>query len=72
MFLLVVRNVRTNSKRYGHAMNINKIVTLSEDIYEEPIVNQIFPNWEKNARATHTLNFDENLTVIDALIRKRK
>ena len=53
-------------------MNINKIVTLNEDIYEEAIVNQIFPNWEKNVKATHTLNFDENLTVIDALIRQRK
>ena len=66
------RPSQNSAKRYGHAMNINKIVTLNEDIYEEAIVNQIFPNWEKNVRATHTLNFDENLTVIDALIRKRK
>ena len=34
------------------------------------IVSQIFPNWEKNVRAANTLNFDENLTVIDALIKK--
>ena len=66
------RPSQNSAKRYGHAMNINKIVTLNEDIYQEAIVNQIFPNWEKNVRATHTLNFDENLTVIDALIRKRK
>ena len=66
------RPSQNSAKRYGYAININKIVTLNDDIYEEVIVSQIFPNWEKNVRATHTLNFDENLTVIDAQIRKRK
>ena len=54
------RPSQNSAKRYGYAININKIVTLNDDIYEEVIVSQIFPNWEKNVRATHTLNFDVN------------
>ena len=49
-----------------------KIVTLNEQEYKEEVVSSIILNWEKNVKATHTLNFDENLTVIDAMLKRRK
>lgn len=51
---------------------MNKIVTLNKESYKEEVVSNVFPNWEKNVKATHTLNFDENLTIMDALMRRRK
>ena len=55
------RPSQNNAKQYGHAMNMNKIVTLNKESYKEEVVSSVFPNWEKNVKATHTLNFDENL-----------
>jgi len=66
------RPSQNGAKFYGHAMNISKIVTLDDDVYKEEIVSSIFPNWEKDVKATHTLNFDENLTVIDAMVKSRR
>ena len=66
------RPSQNGAKFYGHAMNISKIVTLDDDVYKEEIVSSIFPNWEKDVKATHTLNFDENLTVIDAMVKRRR
>ena len=60
------------AKFYGHSMHVSKIVTLNEQEYKEEVVSSILPNWEKNVKATHTLNFDENLTVIDAMVKRRK
>lgn len=66
------RPSQNGAKFYGHAMNISKIITLDEQVYQEEVVSSIFPNWEKNVKATHTLNFDGNLTVIDAMVKRRR
>ena len=60
------------AKFYGHAMNISKIITLDDQVYKEEIVSSVFPNWEKNVKGTHTLNSEGNLTVIDAMVKRRK
>ena len=60
------------SKRYGYGMAINQILILNEYDYKEEIVQNILPEWEKNILATHTLNHDGNLTVIDSLLKKSK
>ena len=66
------RPSQNGARFYGHSMNISKIVTLNENVYQEQLVSNISPNWHQNVEATHTLNFDGNLTVIDAMVKRRK
>ena len=35
-------------------------------------IQSIYPNWEKDIRATHSLSNTGKLTVIDAIYRRRK
>lgn len=60
------------SKTYGYGMCINQVTKLSKKEYEERTIDVIFPNWEKNLTATHSLNSSGNLTVIDAMINRSK
>jgi len=60
------------SLRYGHSMAINEITELSESSYRESKVSGIYPEWDKKLVATHTFSFDKGLSVVDALIRRRK
>ncbi len=66
------RPSQDSSKRYGYGMKINEIVQMDETTYKEDIVQCIYPNWAKDILATHTINNHKKLTVIDALIRRRK
>ena len=58
--------------RYGYGMKINQIITLNENEYEEKVIDQIKPNWGKNYLGTHTLNYKEDLTMIDVLVKRRR
>lgn len=69
---ILYRPSQNASKRYGYGMAINEIVTLNEYEYKEKVVQNILPEWEKNILATHTLNHEGSLTVIDGLIRRKK
>ena len=53
-------------------MKIKEIITIDEENYEEIEVQSIYPNWNKNILATHSLNNSGRLTVIDALVNRRK
>ncbi len=66
------RPAQNCSKHYGYGMQICEIKTLTKEQYEETNVQSIYPNWAKDFLSTHTLNADGKLTVIDALIRRRK
>jgi hypothetical protein len=58
--------------RYGVGFNINHITKLTENEYEESVINEVKPLWDRMLRGTHTLNFDKDFTVIDAYsFRKR-
>lgn len=59
-------------KRYGYGMNINEVTELSESLYSEKTVQNIYPNWEKDIKATHTIVNSGRLTVIDAIYKRRK
>jgi folate-dependent phosphoribosylglycinamide formyltransferase PurN len=59
-------------KDYGYGMKINEIIELTETTYIEKNVQSINPNWDKDLLCTHTLNNVNKLTVIDALIKRRK
>ncbi|HNQ27797.1 MAG TPA: hypothetical protein PKL92_07755 [Aquaticitalea sp.] len=66
------RPSQDSSKRYGYGMKINEIVELTETSYREVVAQSIYPDWEKDLLCTHTLNHSKKLTVIDALITRRK
>lgn len=68
----IYRPSQNNSKRYGNGIKINHIITLTETEYKEDCVNDIEPRWDKQIIGTHTLNFVENLTIVDGLRRRAK
>lgn len=66
------RPSQNGSKRYGYGMKINEVIELNRKKYEEKIVDDIYPDWDKKLIATHTINSVDNLTIIDALMKRRK
>jgi hypothetical protein len=60
------------SARYGHSIVINEIKHLDLDSFVETEVSRITPGWTKNLLATHTINADGGLTVIDGLLLRRR
>jgi len=68
----IFRPAQNCSKHYGYGMQIMEIITLNENEYAEENVQSIHPNWEKDLISTHTLNAAGKLTVIDALIKRKK
>ena len=66
------RPSQNSAKRYGYGMKINEITKLTTQEYEEIEVASIEPNWERTLLATHTLNSDGGLTIIDAVLLRSK
>lgn len=60
------------SVRYGYATIINEIVALNEREYKEVKVSDITPNWADDVVATHSLSYDQGLSMIDSTIKRRK
>jgi hypothetical protein len=60
------------SKRYGHAVSINRILQLNPETYEEVEVDRIVPSWGPHVTGVHTFNLAGNMTVIDCLVRRKK
>ena len=66
------RPAQNCSKRYGYGINIQEIISLNENEYEEKNVDSISPNWASDLLGTHTINHCEGITIIDALIKQSK
>jgi hypothetical protein len=60
------------SVRYGYATVINEVVELNERKYQEIKVSGITPDWDDNIVATHTLSYDQGLSVVDATLKRKK
>ncbi|HOW09261.1 MAG TPA: hypothetical protein PLX08_05585 [Bacteroidales bacterium] len=60
------------SARYGQALNINEIMVLTETDYLEKEVAKVKPDWEKELKGLHTLNFSESFSVADAYYFRRR
>jgi len=60
------------SGHYGYGFNICEITKLTETEYEEKIVSRVEPKWDKNVVSTHTINYEDGLTVIDGQLRRRR
>ena len=58
--------------RYGYAVSINAVVQMDDDDFKEEEISRIDPNWDSRVVATHTLNAVPGLTVVDALLLRRR
>ena len=68
---VVIRPSQDSSRRYGYALNFNRIVKLDENEYEEVLDSTLRPAGP-SIIATHTINQAGDLTVIDAILRRWK
>jgi len=68
----IYRPSQNCGKHYGYGMQIQEIITLTENDYKEEHVQSIYPNWSKDLVSTHTINNSGRLTVIDALVSRNK
>ena len=60
------------SGRYGKGFNLNHVTKLTETEYNETMLYEVEPVWDKKLKGTHTLNFDKDFTIIDVYsFRKR-
>jgi hypothetical protein len=66
----LVRPAQDCSTGYGGATNLNKIVKLNEQEYEEVLIQSVKPSWGENMVGLHTVNVDPRLTVIDLCVKR--
>ncbi len=66
-----IRPAQDSRRRYGGALRFNRITRLDESVYREENVASFEPRGG-DIRATHTFNQTDGMTVIDAVIRRRK
>mgnify|MGYP000854517304 FL=1 len=67
----LIRPAQDSSRRYGGALHLQRIDKLSATEYAETTMETLDP-LEKGFLATHTINFLDDLTVIDVQARRRK
>lgn len=60
------------SGRYGNSFDINQIVVLTKDQYEEKRICKVRPDWDSRLRGTHTFNSEDGFTIIDAYKLRRR
>ena len=68
----IIRPSQDCSVRYGYGVKLNEIITINENEYKEIEIDSIEPNWEKKVKGVHTFNCNENFTIIDGIIRRRR
>lgn len=68
----LIRPSQDCSVRYGYALNFNRITKLSETEYEEVPEARLEPPGGTNILGTHTFNKAGEMTIIDAVIRRRR
>lgn len=66
------RPSQDGSKLYGHGFDLNEILCLSETEYAERTAASVRPRWDRKVLGTHTFAREGQLTVIDALTRRRR
>lgn len=60
------------SRRYGYALNLNRIIKLDRAEYQEELTAKIVPHWDPRITAVHTLSTAHRLTVMDAQMRRAR
>jgi hypothetical protein len=69
---IVYRPSQDCSGRYGNSFDINEIVTLTPDYYEEKQITKVRPDWDTTLKGTHTYNNYEGFAIIDAYKLRRR
>ena len=67
----LIRPSQDSSRRYGYSLKFNRIIKLDENEYAEEAQSTFKPAGGRML-ATHTFNQAGGLTVVDAIIRRRK
>lgn len=67
----LIRPSQDSSRRYGYSLRFNRITRLDENEYAETTESTFEPAGGRML-ATHTFNQAGGLTVVDAIIRRRK
>ena len=52
---------------YGAGLNLNQVITLNKNSYKEELVHCSRPTWDPKLTALHTLNFNQYVSVADAM-----
>jgi hypothetical protein len=68
----IFRPSQNCSGRYGIGFNINQVTKLTENEYEETLVTEVKPVWERKLKGTHTINSDGDFTIIDVYSFRRR
>jgi hypothetical protein len=63
----LIRPSQDCSSRYGYAISLNRIETLSQTDYREVPLTTIFPDWMPKICATHTFNQQGGVCMLDGL-----
>jgi hypothetical protein len=66
------RPSQDSARGYGSATNIQRILRLTPQDYEEVTVGKLLPGWQPGLTGVHTVNALGGLTLIDARRRIRK
>jgi hypothetical protein len=61
----LIRPSQDCSRRYGEAVVLNRVDTLSVDDYRETPVERIDPDWMAGIEGTHTYTFDREYEFLD-------
>jgi hypothetical protein len=69
---VLYRPSQDSSLRYGYATTISKVASLSTATYAETEVLKILPDWDNDIIGIHTVNWTDEMTVIDCLMKRRR
>jgi hypothetical protein len=69
---VLYRPSQDSSLRYGYATTISKVAQLSATTYTETEVLKILPDWDKDIIGIHTVNWTDEMTVIDCLMKRKR
>ena len=65
----IIRCAQDNRFRYGYGIVFCEVTCLTQDSYDERIVEELKPLWDRNVVGCHHLDGNSKLTVIDAEFR---
>jgi hypothetical protein len=68
----LIRPSQDCSGRYGSAVVLSEVTTLSADEYREVPLRRMESGWLKGNLASHTYNFDGGIEVVDGLAGRRR
>ena len=63
----LIRPAQDCSMRYGYAIALNRVLTISPTDYQEELIEVIYPKWRPGLLGTHTLSSNQAFEAIDGL-----